>query len=69
MLEYITSLQIKDPLGVVKSNFKGWHSNNFDLKNDQPKKFIESIKNNINLAIEDMGWDLTNQFVKIKIKS
>ena len=36
------------------------------MKNDKPKKFIESIKNNINLAIEDMGWDLTNQSVKIK---
>ena len=66
MFQYITSLQKKDPLGIVKSNFKGWHSKNFDLKNDQPKKFIESIKNNINLAIEDMGWDLTNQSVNIK---
>ena len=66
MFEYIISLQIKDPSGVVKSNFKGWHSKNFDLKNDQPKKFIENIKNNINLAIEDMGWDLTKQSVNIK---
>ncbi len=65
MFEYISSLQKIDPLGVLKSNFKGWHSQNFDMKNEQPKKFIESIKNNINLAISDMGWDLTNQSVKI----
>ena len=38
MLEYITSLQKKDPLGIIKSNFKGWHSKNFDLKNDPPKQ-------------------------------
>ena len=66
MFEYISTLQKKDPLGIIKSNFKGWHSKNFDLKSDQPKKFIESIKNNINLAIEDMGWDLTSQSVNIK---
>ena len=66
MFEYITSLQKNDPLGVIKSNFKGWHSKNFDLRNDQPKNFIKSIKNNINLAIDEMGWDLINQSVKIK---
>ena len=66
MFEYITSLQKNDPLGIVKSNFKGWHSKNFDLKNEQPKNFIESIKNNINLAIDDMGWDHTKQSVNIK---
>ena len=65
MFEYISSLQEKDPLGILKSNFKGWHSQNFDIKNEQPKKFIESIKNNINLAINDMGWDLINQSVKV----
>ncbi len=66
MYDYITSLQKEDPLGIIKSNFKGWHSKNFDLKKELPKKFIESIKNNINLAIDDMGWDLTNQSVNIK---
>ena len=66
MLKYITSLQKKDPLGIIKSNFKGWHSKNFDLKNDPQKKFIECIKDNINLSINDMGWDLINQSVKIK---
>ena len=65
MFEYISSLQKKDPLGVLKSNFKGWHSQNFDMKNEQPRKFIESIKNNINLAINDMGWDLTSQSAKV----
>jgi hypothetical protein len=29
MLKYINSLQKEDPLGVIKSNFKGWHSKGF----------------------------------------
>jgi uncharacterized protein (TIGR02466 family) len=66
MIEYISDIQKNDPLGVVKSNFKGWHSKNFNVNDKQPKKFIESIKNNINLAINDMGWDLTTQSAKIQ---
>ncbi len=66
MLRYITDLQKNDPDGIVKSNFKGWHSKNFDMKNQQAKDFIEAIKNNINIALNDMGWDLEKQTVKIK---
>jgi uncharacterized protein (TIGR02466 family) len=65
MLEYILELQKNDPVGILKSNFKGWHSKNFNLKDEQPKKFIEAIKNNINTALNDMSWDLTTQSVKI----
>ena len=66
MLEYIIDLQNKDPEGLLKSNFKGWHSKDFDIKHEQPKNFIEGIKKNINLALNDMGWDLSSQTVKIK---
>ena len=65
MFEYISSLQKKDPLGIIKSNFKGWHSKNFDMKDAEPKNFIEEIKININPAINDMGWDLQTQEVKV----
>ena len=65
MLNYITYLQKKDSDGVIKSNFKGWHSKNFDMKDEEPKKFIEEIKTNINTAINDMDWDLQTQEVKI----
>ena len=65
MLSYITDLQNKDPQGVIKSNFNGWHSKNFNLKEDMPAKFISSISKNINTALNDMGWDLTSQFIKI----
>ena len=65
MLSYITDLQNKDPQGIIKSNFNGWHSKNFNLKEDMPAKFISSISKNINTALNDMGWDLTSQFIKI----
>ena len=44
MLNFIINLQKKDSTGIVKSNFKGWHSKDFDLKNEEPKNFIEGIK-------------------------
>ena len=65
MLSYIKDLQNKDPQGIIKSNFNGWHSKNFNLKEDIPAKFISSISKNINTALNDMGWDLKSQFIKI----
>jgi len=65
MLSYINDLQNKDPQGIIKSNFNGWHSKNFNLKEDMPAKFISSISKNINTALNDMGWDLTSQYIKI----
>ena len=66
MIDYITDLQTNNPEGIIKSNFKGWHSKDFDMKEEQPKKFIEAIKKNINTALTDMNWDLERQAVKIK---
>ena len=66
MLSYIINLRKNDPDGVSKSNFKGWHSKDFYMKDEQPKNFIEAIKNNINIAINDMGWDLNKQSAKLK---
>ena len=65
MSNYIYNLQERDPEGIIKSNLKGWHSKNFDMKNDEPKNFIEAIKKNINETINDMGWDLNNQVVTL----
>jgi uncharacterized protein (TIGR02466 family) len=65
MVHYITDLQNKDPQGIIKSNSKGWHSRDFNLKEEIPAKFISSISKNINTALNDMNWDLTSQFVKI----
>jgi len=65
MLAYILNLQKNDPVGIIKSNFKGWHSKDFNMKDSSPKNFIKSIKKNINTIITDMDWDLNVQFVKI----
>ena len=65
MLKYIFDLKKTDPKGVTKSNFKGWHSKDFNLNNEDPKNFIEAVKNNINSALNDMNWDLNSQSVKI----
>ena len=65
MLNYILDLQKRDPIGVTKSNFLGWHSKNFDLRDQAPKNFLEVIKKEINIALTDMNCDLEKQFVKI----
>ena len=65
MLDYIFDLQKKDPEGIVKSNFSGWHSHDFDLNDEAPKNFIQAIKTNINSVLNDMNWDMDKQLVKI----
>ena len=66
MISYINNLQKNDPQGVIKSNLKGWHSKDFNMKDEQPKNFIEAIKKDISLALNDMNWDLKNQSINIK---
>ena len=65
ILAYIFNLQKEDPVGIVKSNFKGWHSKDFDMKDIGPINFVTAIKDNINTSIKDMNWDLNIQSVKI----
>lgn len=65
MLSYVFNLKKADPVGVVKSNFKGWHSKDFNLKDETPMNFISAIKKNLNSSIIDMNWDLDIQSVKI----
>lgn len=65
MVDYISTLQQSDPNGVVKSNFKGWHSKDFNLKDKEVTNFISSIKKYINIPLNDMNWDLAAQSVKI----
>ena len=62
---YIKMLQSADNSGIIKSNVKGWHSRDFDLKSESPKKFINLISSEINNVINDMNWDINNQTIKI----
>ena len=65
LLDYIYNLQKRDPEGIIKSNFNGWHSKDFDLSDETPKKFVQTIKSNINNVLNDMSWDLNKQDVNI----
>ena len=62
---YIYNEREKNPEGAKKSNVNGWHSEEFDLKNENLKSFITEISQNIGSAVKDMGWDLETQIVKI----
>ncbi len=63
--DYIKKLQDLDNEGIVKSNIKGWHSKNFDLKNENVIKFINLISPKINQVLSDMDWNIDRQTVKI----
>ena len=63
--KYIKNLREIDEKGIIKSNIKGWHSNDFDLKDEEVKKFINLISPHINKALVDMNWDINNQLIKI----
>mgnify|MGYP003341881667 FL=1 len=61
----LKNLREIDEKGIIKSNIKGWHSNDFDLKDEEVKKFINLISPHINKALVDMNWDINNQLIKI----
>ena len=63
--KYILSLQSENPKGIQKSNFKGWHSKDFDLKNYSVINFINSISPYLENPLKDMNWDLKKQKVNI----
>ncbi len=65
MYKYIKDLQTKDQKGLIKSNINGWHSNDFDLKDELPKKFISLISSGIENVINEMQWDTESQIVRI----
>ncbi len=62
---YIKKIKDKDTKGLIKSNIKGWHSKDFNLKDKSVIKFINHISPNINKVLQDMNWDINNQMVKI----
>ena len=66
LYNYILNLREKNPEGIKKSNFNGWHSKDFDLNDETPKKFIYAVSSNINTAFSDMDWDIEKQIVKIR---
>tara|TARA_Y100000590_G_scaffold459148_1_gene615515 strand:- start:11017 stop:11619 length:603 start_codon:yes stop_codon:yes gene_type:complete len=62
---YIQNLQTNDPEGRKKSNLIGWHSKNFNLSDPVPQFFIKNISSILNESINDMGWDIEKNELKI----
>ncbi len=62
---YIKHKQNEDQYGIQKSNVKGWHSKDFDLDDEVPKKFINFISPVIKNIFVDMNWEDQKQKVKI----
>ena len=65
MFNFIKSEQNKDQLGIKKSNVNGWHSKDFDLKEEDPQNFIAFILPAIEQVMKDMNWERKKQTVKI----
>ncbi len=65
MYQYIKLLKKKDSVGINKSNVKGWHSNDFDLKDKEPQNFIKFILPSIEQVMNDMSWEKQKQTAKI----
>ena len=63
--KYIKDLQVVDQKGLIKSNINGWHSEDFNLNDDVPKRFINLISPKIEKVINDMQWDVSSQTAKI----
>tara|TARA_S200000501_G_C20499611_1_gene602016 strand:- start:22 stop:627 length:606 start_codon:yes stop_codon:yes gene_type:complete len=65
MYKFIKSKQSKDKIGISKSNVKGWHSQDFNLDEEEPQKFISFILPSIEQVMTDMNWDKQKQIAKI----
>ena len=58
LIKYIEKLRNENPKGFQKSNSLGWHSDNFNLNDEEPKAFLNGAKSIIKKTIDDMQWDL-----------
>ena len=65
MYKFIKETQSKDQDGINKSNIKGWHSKDFDLKNNELRNFITFISPAIEKVMIDMNWEKEKQKVNI----
>ena len=65
ILSYIKNMQDEDSKGIIKSNIKGWHSKDFNMKDHKVVDFINYISPHINKVIQDMNWDINSQLIKI----
>ena len=48
IFSYIEELKTNDSEGVRRSNFKGWHSKDFELNNENVIIFVNAISTTLN---------------------
>ena len=65
LIKYIYKLNEGNTTGIGKSTIGGWHSPNFDLERNEPRIFVNAIKQSLNQAFIDMSWDVKSHKVKI----
>ncbi len=65
MYKFIKDTQDRDKEGIYKSNVKGWHSKDFDLKRNEPRNFISFVLPAIEKVMTDMNWEKQTQMVNI----
>ena len=65
MYKFIKEAQSNDQVGINKSNIKGWHSKDFNLQENEPRKFINFISPSIEKVMIDMNWEKEKQKVNI----
>ena len=65
MYKFIKEAQSNDQVGINKSNIKGWHSKDFNLQENEPRKFISFISPSIEKVMIDMNWEKEKQKVNI----
>ena len=65
MFNFIKESQRKDERGIKRSNNKGWHSKDFDMKKAEPQTFIKNISPSIEKVMTDMNWEKEKQSIKI----
>ncbi len=65
MYNYIKLKQKIDEVGTIKSNVKGWHSNDFDLNDKEIQNFINFILPAIEQVMTDMNWEKVKQIARI----
>ena len=66
--KYIYDLYKKDKQGIVRSNRGGWHSNNFELReqNSIQNKFALELQKYILNVFQNYGWKTENKNIRIR---
>ena len=65
--KFILNLKNKKKDGIKKSNQGGWHSPNFDLKNDKSVlNFISVFEVYVKNVVDEIGWKYDSDRVKIE---